>query len=121
MTKRVKENLGIMQRFVIRFKSEAKGFTLIELLVAMAILGIMSAVTIPQVSKFLQSASSKAATIELSLVQVAVVGYQCDHVGAIPVTADLVADITPYISDALKGTYTISAGGVVAQTGYPGT
>ncbi len=110
-----------MQRFISRFKSEAKGFTLIELLVALAILGIMSAVTIPKVSMFLNSASDKAATTELSLVQVAVAGYACDHAGAIPVTADLVADVAPYISSALKGSYTISASGVVTQTGYPGT
>ncbi len=112
-----------MKKLLNQFKAGQKGFTLIELLVAIAILGILAAVAIPQVSKFLGSASTKAATTELSMVQVAVVAYESDNAGAIPNTAGLVAAITPYITTALKGAYTIDASGIVSQTAhsYPGT
>ena len=112
-----------MKKLLNQFKSGQKGFTLIELLVAIAILGILAAVAIPQVSAFLSSASDKAATTELSMVQVAVVAYESDNAGAIPNTAGLVAAVTPYITTSLKGSYTIDASGVVTPVphSYPGT
>jgi hypothetical protein len=54
------------------------------------------------------------------MVQVAVVAYEADNAGAIPTNDTLVADITPYITSALQGKYTIGTNGMVTQTSYPG-
>lgn len=107
-----------MKKLLNKFKAGEKGFTLIELLVAIAILGILAAVAIPQVSKFLGSASDKAATTEMSMVQVATVAYEADNAGHYPATTD---DLSVYIASDLQGTYTISqTDGKVTQVTYPG-
>ena len=108
-----------MKKLLNHFKYGQKGFTLIELLVAIAILGILAAVAIPNVAKFLGSAADKAATTELSMVQVAVIAYEADNAGAYP--ADTAA-LAPYLGSALMGTYTISqVDGSITQDTYPGT
>jgi len=108
-----------MKKLLKNFQYGQKGFTLIELLVAIAILGILAAVAIPNVAKFLGSASDKAATTELSMVQVATIAFEADNAGVFPVDTD---DLAPYLGSALMGTYTINqVTGAVTQDTYPGT
>ena len=56
-----------------------KGFTLIELLIVVAILGVLAAVVIPNVGRFIGRGKTEAASTELSNVQSAVVSMMVDQ------------------------------------------
>ena len=62
-----------------RFRYGEKGFTLIELLVVVAILGILAAVIIPNVAKFMGAGAVEAANTELHNVQLSVIAYMVDE------------------------------------------
>lgn len=53
------------------FKKNQKGYTLIELLVVIAVLGVIAAVAVPNIVKFMDSGETEAAGAELHNVQVA--------------------------------------------------
>ena len=71
-------------------KRGEKGFTLIELLIVVAILGVLAAVVIPNVGRFIGRGEAEAKDTELSNMQSAVVAMMVDNgLSALPTPVTL--------------------------------
>ena len=75
-----------MKRIFKHFRYGEKGFTLIELLVVICILGVLAAVVVPNVSRFMGQGKDEAGLTELHSVQTAVTALMADQ-GIVSLTA----------------------------------
>jgi len=103
-------------------KRGEKGFTLIELLIVVAILGVLAAVVIPNVGRFIGRGESEASETELSNIQSAVVAMMVDNeVSALPnpvttATNNMEAFPDATTNSTAKGTATLT--GSTDKAGY---
>ena len=73
-------------------KRGEKGFTLIELLIVVAILGVLAAVVIPNVGRFIGRGEAEAGETELANVQSAVVAMMVDNgISTLPTSVNTTA------------------------------
>ncbi len=87
-------------------RTHEKGLTLIELLVIVAILGLLAAMIIPNISGFRTTGNLAAANTELQHVRTAATGYRSQN-DDWPANS---GNLTAFLSGTLKGFYIFDTG-----------
>jgi type IV pilus assembly protein PilA len=113
-----------MRRILRGTRHGERGFTLIELLIVVAILGVIAAVVVPNVTGFMTTGTLNAANTEAQNVRTAVLGYYAENSSWPVDTTD--AKFGQYLTGSLKATYTFertgpNAGLISGATATPGT
>jgi prepilin-type N-terminal cleavage/methylation domain-containing protein len=81
------------------FHRHRRGFSLLEVVFACLIIGILTAIAIPRLSRSSAGAQDAALSSDLALLRSAIENYASDHNGAFPPCANFATALTRY-SDA---------------------
>jgi type IV pilus assembly protein PilA len=101
-----------MRRFLKSFRHGEMGFTLFELLVVVAILGMIAAVAVPNVARFVTNGTLKAANTEALNVKSAAIAYYGAHgADSWPATS---AELGAYLAGTIQATYTFDSNGSIS-------
>jgi type II secretion system protein G len=102
-----------MKRLLSLSHRNQRGFTLIELLIVIAILGIIAAIVVPNVSGFMTSGKLNAANTEVQNVKTAAVGYLAEN-GEWPTSSNQLVNFLEGGTDNLKATYSFNKNEITA-------
>ncbi len=110
------EKMSILKQLSKKREGQ-KGFTLIELLIVVAILGILAAVIIPNVSSFMKTGTLNAANTEKENVKTAAMAFFAEN-GVWPDSAT--ENLTSYITGSLRSNYVFNDDGLITGVNNSG-